>query len=49
MSLEWACLPVLCFLRTSVFFLRSEWNLITKINSDNEKTAYLKRDAVIII
>lgn len=49
MSLESICLPVLCFLRTSMFFLRSEWNLTTKINSDNEKTAYLKRDAVIII
>ncbi len=48
MSLKGDCLPELCFLRADVFFLRSEWNLINKINRNNTKTAYLKRDAVII-
>lgn len=48
MSLKGNCLPELCFLRSEVFFLRSEWNLINKINSNNKKTAYPKRDAVII-
>lgn len=49
MLLKEYCLPELFFLSTVIFFLRSEWNLINRIKGSDTKTAYLKRDAAIII
>lgn len=49
MLLKEYCLPELCFFKHRDIFLRSEWNLINKIKGSDTKTAYLKRDAAIII